>query len=44
LATLAANPLNVSKIEAGVWKPNKAPRNVWDIINETLDQESGHIG
>jgi len=42
LASWVTNLLNMSKIEVGVWKPEKAPRNIWDIINETLDQQSGH--
>ena len=37
LASPGTNVLNMGKIEAGVWKPEKAPRNIWDIINETLD-------
>ena len=29
----------MSKIEVGVWKPEKAPQNISDIINETLEQQ-----
>jgi two-component system sensor histidine kinase KdpD len=39
LASLVTNLLNMSKIEAGVWKPEKAPQNISDIINETLEQQ-----
>jgi K+-sensing histidine kinase KdpD len=38
LASLVTNLHNMSKIEAGVWKPDNAPRNISDIINETLEQ------
>jgi|GEM_PF-336177 len=39
LASLVTNLLNMSKIEAGVWKPEKERRNIADIINETLEQQ-----
>jgi len=39
LASLVTNLLNMSKIEVGVWKPEKAPQNISDIINETLEQQ-----
>jgi K+-sensing histidine kinase KdpD len=39
LASLVTNLHNMSKIEAGVWKPGEAPRIISDIINETLEQQ-----
>lgn len=38
LASLVTNLLNMSKIQAGVWKPDMANRNVVDLIQETLAQ------
>lgn len=39
LASLVTNLLNMSKIEAGVWKPEKELQNIADIISETLAQQ-----
>ncbi|MBL7119235.1 MAG: hypothetical protein ISS53_00965 [Dehalococcoidia bacterium] len=39
LASLVTNLLNMSKIQAGVWEPEKECRNIADIINETLEQQ-----
>jgi K+-sensing histidine kinase KdpD len=39
LASLVTNLLNMSKIGAGVWKPQKECHNISDIISETLEQQ-----
>jgi len=39
LASLVTNLLNMSKLEAGVWKPEKERHNISEIINETLEQQ-----
>ena len=39
LASLVTNLLNMSKIEANVWKPEKERRDVSDVIRETLEQQ-----
>ena len=39
LASLVTNLLNMSRLEAGVWKPEKERRNISDIISETLEQQ-----
>jgi len=39
LASLVTNLLNMSKIEAGVWKPEKERLSIGDIINETMEQQ-----
>lgn len=39
LASLVTNLLNMSRIEAGVWKPEKELRSISDIVSETLEQQ-----
>ena len=39
LASLVTNLLNMSKIEAHVWKPDKEYRSISDVIGETLEQQ-----
>jgi len=39
LASLVTNLLNMSKLGAGVWKPQKERHNISDIINEMLEQQ-----
>ena len=39
LASLVTNLLNMSKLEAGVWKPAKERCHVSDIINDMLEQQ-----
>jgi len=39
LASLVTNLLNMSRLEAGVWKPERERCNISDIINETLEQQ-----
>ena len=39
LASLVTNLLNMSKLEAGVWKPEKERCHIADIVNETLGQQ-----
>ena len=39
LASLVTNLLNMSRLEAGVWKPEKERCYITDIINEVLDRQ-----
>lgn len=39
LASLVTNLLNMSKLEAGVWRPEKERCHISDIINGALEQE-----
>ena len=39
LASLVTNLLNMSKLEAGVWSPEKGRCHISDIINEALEQQ-----
>ncbi|OGO02380.1 MAG: hypothetical protein A2Y72_07305 [Chloroflexi bacterium RBG_13_53_26] len=39
LASLVTNLLNMSKLEAGVWNPEKELCDVSEIINETLERQ-----
>ncbi len=39
LASLVTNLLNMSRLEAGGWRPEKESCNIYDIINETLEQQ-----
>ena len=39
LASLVTNLLNMSKLEAGVWRPDKERRYISDVIDETLAQQ-----
>ncbi|MEW6033387.1 MAG: ATP-binding protein [Chloroflexota bacterium] len=39
LASLVTNLLNMSKLEAGVWKPEREGSQVVDIINDVLEQQ-----
>jgi len=39
LASLVTNLLNMSRLEAGVWNPEKERHNISDIISETLEQQ-----
>ncbi|PJB49247.1 MAG: hypothetical protein CO103_06220, partial [Chloroflexi bacterium CG_4_9_14_3_um_filter_45_9] len=39
LANLVTNLLDMSKLEAGVWKPEKERCHILDIINEALERQ-----
>lgn len=39
LASLVTNLLNMSKLEAGVWNPEKEPCDVSEIVQETLERQ-----
>jgi signal transduction histidine kinase len=39
LASLVTNLLNMSKLEAGVWGPEKEPCDMAEIIHETLERQ-----
>jgi len=39
LASLVTNLLNMSKLEAGVWRPEKEPCYISDIANEALERQ-----
>jgi len=39
LSALVTNLLNMSKIEAGVWRPNKERCDIGEIIGETLERQ-----
>ncbi len=39
LASLVTNLLNMSKLEAGVWQPEKARCHISDIINDAVEQQ-----
>lgn len=39
LASLVTNLLNMSKLEAGVWQPDKARCHISDIINDAVEQQ-----
>ena len=39
LASLVTNLLNMSKLEAGVWRPEREPSDMLEIVNETLDRQ-----
>ncbi len=39
LASLVTNLLNMSKLEAGVWGPEKEPCEISEIIHETLERQ-----
>jgi len=39
LTSLVTNLLDMSKLEAGVWKPEKEPCDILDIINEAIERQ-----
>lgn len=39
LASLVTNLLNMSKLEAGIWNPERELCNMSDVINETLERQ-----
>ena len=47
LASLVTNLLNMSKLEAGIWNPERELCNMSEVINETLERErwvqKGHV-
>jgi signal transduction histidine kinase len=39
LSSLVTNLLNMSKLEAGVWQPEREARHIADILNDAIEQQ-----
>ena len=39
LSSLVNNLLNMSKLESGVWQPDREARHIADILNDVIDQQ-----